>query len=118
MSDDVIECWPVHASRGGMRGVVRCAHGPAATPGSGLAEDPVHFCAAGRAGALGHPAAVRLGGLTAEVAFFLAFHSVPVVALRHWWCLSIRGLPTPLGAHRTPGKRPPSVARWGRDGAS
>src|SRR6478752_4082261 len=60
--------------------------------GSGLGEDPVHFCAADRAGALGHPAAVRLGGLTVEVAFFLAFHAVPVVALRHWWCLSIRGL--------------------------
>src|SRR6478609_10864524 len=64
----------------GMHGVVRCAR-----RGSGLAEDPVHSCAADRAGALGHPAAVRLGGLTVEVALFLAFHATPVVALRHWW---------------------------------
>jgi hypothetical protein len=59
---------------------------------SGLAEDSVHFCSAGRAAALGHPAPVRLGGFAVEVAFFLAFHAVPVVALGQWWCLSVRGL--------------------------
>jgi hypothetical protein len=30
----------------------------------------------------------------------------------------IRGLPTPLGAHRTRGGRPPSAARRDRDGVS
>src|SRR6476660_903026 len=91
MSDDVSGRMPARCARH----VQRCCslrsrfYGQG---GSGLAEDPVHFCAAGRAGALGHPAAVRLGGLTVEVALFLAFHAVPVVALRHWWCLSVRGL--------------------------
>src|SRR6476469_3597175 len=85
-----VGCRPVHASR------EKCAVLFAALTvllrrWSGFAEDPVHSCSAGRAGALGHSAAVRLGGLTGEVALFLAFHAVPVVALRHWWCLSIRG---------------------------
>ena len=69
------------ASRG-QSAVLFAALASSCRGGSGLAEDPVHSCAADRAGALGHPAAIRLGGLTVEVALFLAFHAVPVVAPR------------------------------------
>ena len=50
---------------------------------SGLRQHPVHLRAAHRAAALRHPAAVRFGDLTLEVAFLPAFHAVPVERLGH-----------------------------------
>src|SRR6476659_7660424 len=52
--------------------------------GSGLAENPVHLCAADRADPLGHPAAVRFMNLAVEIALLLAFDAVAVVGLGHW----------------------------------